>query len=430
MYNSKVSHETMHERLQALYLHRSDVVAFRQKHKTWFRVNPNDCDLPTVWKYQPRPLRRFTFDQKRVFERFAGSGSWDKFRSNGTIIIDGLFKYLWVNEEGIGPFINQEFRMYDHHLNIIPGRPDMGWARNMYHSVIQQLMSQDPVWYALIAASRLDGEWRLVVFPYNAKCTKVNQSAAFLHLDVNIWDYLNGEPYNFTQTLASLDDKADDGCTVQVPGMVSATFDEWCKQAVKRQPPSLSSTTDCKKLYNKDDRAKYGQPIPYPCLRGAVRLSLPTVVHGSTSKRERRAVSPWFFSVGEDHHTVERPCPLNWPELAQCHRDRVGPFKESLGDNPRPGVGNVHFPGAVLLRGCSALGDALLGHRKWDYEVIEEIGILLGDDEHHAMKYVERNRARLLQRAKEVYPLVEKAERAAYGDNSYFAKGDGKRNGC
>lgn len=44
-----------------------------------------------------------------------------------------------------------------------------GWQRNQVHSLAQQLVQYDPVYYSLYVVLRPDHHWRLISYPYYAK---------------------------------------------------------------------------------------------------------------------------------------------------------------------------------------------------------------------------------------------------------------------
>jgi hypothetical protein len=52
-------------------------------------------------------------------------------------------------EKTIMEVILEEFEMYHAHLRLINKKPNYGWLRNMYHSLSQQVMRQDPKYFAI-----------------------------------------------------------------------------------------------------------------------------------------------------------------------------------------------------------------------------------------------------------------------------------------
>ena len=82
--------------------------------------------------------------------------------------------------------VDAEFEMYEHHLRKQNGKSNLKWARNMWHSLVQQAIRQDPVVYALYVAARGDGNWRLVSYPYYTRLSHMGDSTEFRHIDINI----------------------------------------------------------------------------------------------------------------------------------------------------------------------------------------------------------------------------------------------------
>lgn len=62
----------------------------------------------------------------------------------------------------------------------------MGWLRNMFYSLVQQVMRQDPLYYRHYVLPRPDNEWRLISYPYYTKYTIPGDSTSFSHIDINI----------------------------------------------------------------------------------------------------------------------------------------------------------------------------------------------------------------------------------------------------
>ena len=79
-----------------------------------------------------------------------------------------------------------EFDIYRHYLREINRKDNYEWFRNMYYSISQQLMRQDPVYYAHYTIFRKDGAWRLISYLYYAKYALVEDNTFFRHIDVNI----------------------------------------------------------------------------------------------------------------------------------------------------------------------------------------------------------------------------------------------------
>jgi hypothetical protein len=91
------------------------------------------------------------------------------------------------------------------------------------------------------------------------------------------------------------------------------------------------------------------------------------LIHGSTpvSRRRGRAILPWFMSVDADHEQLEVEGCLGWSEVRRCHLDPEVPSRGPSGYGHRLGAPKERFAGPVALGSSSALGDALVGWRKW-----------------------------------------------------------------
>ena len=69
----------------------------------------------------------------------------------------------------------EEFDMYLAHLRMINQKPNYGWLRNMYYSLSQQVMRQDPLYFTIYCTLRPDQNTNLVSYPYYAKYAKGRQ---------------------------------------------------------------------------------------------------------------------------------------------------------------------------------------------------------------------------------------------------------------
>jgi hypothetical protein len=77
----------------------------------------------------------------------------------------------------------------------------------------------------------------------------------------------------------------------------------------------------------------------------------------------------------------------------------------------------------VIIGSSSAIGDALVGRRRWtDPQVIRERDILLGDADILAHAYVDRVWAKMIERYEEAFEQLEITETEAFGENSYFRR--------
>jgi hypothetical protein len=185
-------------------------------------------------------------------------------------------------------------------------------------------------------------------------------------------------------------------------------------------------------MYTAKDRVRFGRPVPAPCPAWGIRLSRSDIIHGSTDEgtQLRRVMFPWFTAINDDHKSMENPDCMNWEDLSSCHKDLVGPIKESLGDQPRKGVAGVRFPGAIPVRSAYSLPLALVGLKEWtEPDVIFERNILLGPDDDRALELAENIRKQLVDTYKLLHPLMEVRERQAFGDQSSFAENDVAREG-
>ena len=126
----------------------------RDENPNWFQksVHPEtEADYLVVYHYPAVPIPEFHVNPKEIFDRLAGTNAWTIWEEEGTIILPNIFSYL--NLTDIVTSFNTEFDMYLHHYRPVLDCPQMGFLRNMFYSLTQQLIRQDPVWYALMVAA-------------------------------------------------------------------------------------------------------------------------------------------------------------------------------------------------------------------------------------------------------------------------------------
>ncbi|KAI9780352.1 MAG: hypothetical protein M1839_006775 [Geoglossum umbratile] len=431
---TNVSKKELKKRLKLIFRHRADLSTVRAGKPRYFRRGSRPSNSTTArlgpYMYEPKGMYIFTFDSKQVFNRFAGrADAWDIFQEHGTINLNNVFDYIVKPE--IFKLIEEEFDMYLYHLREeLDGQKRWGWMRHMFYSLVQQLVRQDPVYYALMAAARPDQNTWLICYPYYVKYQLEGEKTGFSHLDINVDEFVKtGRGGNIIQGSLSLDDEDEQNCTLVVPGF-HRHIHEWWERVKQRKQDTSSYTTNALKSYLSADQKDFGKLVPVPCKRGAVRISKPEILHGSTpvAKQVRRTLFNWPTGIRADHQTLDMKESETWSQVAQCHQSMVAPMKSTSGEGFRYGRPSIHFPGVTKLRTTSCVGDALVGARRWDdIQVQQERNILLGPDDKSALELAENIRERLVKAYLEAVPFVRMAETRAYQDRSYFRNKDGPR---
>lgn len=414
-------------RLQHVYERRLEIGRLKTNHDTyrWFRTKSRPAhatDALGPYKFFPKPRDiNFDLDPAAILQDFSAA-AWGDWQRDGSVSLD---VFSWWFESDIGQIILAEFDMYLHHLRKINGKENYGWLRSMFYSIGQQLMRQDPVYYALYAALRPDRNWRLVTYPYYAKYARKGDKTYFRHIDLNIPTLLSsGRGCNMIQGSVSLDDEDETNCTVILAGMQNHLGEWWerCKARGQETDGAVHRITES--MFTKDDAAALGIDWKrVPCRRGEVRVTLPHIPHGADgpSTGTRRTMLPWFVGVQEDLESLEVAEGGSWSDLATAHRDLTAPIATPSGLANRYGAIPYRFPAAVELAGLGALSDALVCRRRWDSpQVLGERDTMLGVDRAAAGAFVKSWRARATEEVTKAFNAVMDAERRAFGDRSYF----------
>ncbi|KAH0536266.1 hypothetical protein FGG08_006845 [Glutinoglossum americanum] len=203
------------------------------------------------------------------------------------MVIDSVFDYL--DREDMKKSIDVEFAIYRHHHRNLSGRSRLSWLRNMFYSLIQQLVRQDPVWYAIIASARPDKNWRLITYPYITKDTDAGgETTGFLHLDLNTSKFVqNNSGGNLLSSSMSLDDEESDGCTVVILSF-HHHIKEWHARRLGCGKDLAGFTTNCSTSYRTEDRRDWGEPEPasYPAFGSIVMESSLALEDALVSRRK------------------------------------------------------------------------------------------------------------------------------------------------
>jgi hypothetical protein len=406
-----------------------DLQAFRNDPEYSFYFHKSvrtltDTQLLEPFLYHPLPEPSFIFNPRQVITRIAGSEAFDTWLQDGNLIIPGFLNHL--NDRRVAYRMTLEFDLYKHHFQNHLTRKSMGFRRNMFYSLSQQLIRQDPAWYALNASCRPTPHWRLITYPYITKDADVDEPLGFLHMDVNFKDFFERQiGANQLTSSVSLDTETVDGCTVLVPGFHHHAY-AWYELLKTRGvlEEMKGSTTPAQQLYTPTDILTFGRPEPFPCNAGDVRITRGEIIHGSTKGvfSRRRVLFPWHTAIQEDHQTLEIPGQHTWQELSMYHTIMLPPTQGVGGNTAIHSRPKTRFPPAVHMPSSSALCDALIGRRPWtDPQVLEERDIVLGTDDELALKYIRKTRVRLMENFLHSSYILEQNERRMYGENSFFA---------
>ena len=282
--------DSMRSRLTTYLQYRNNISGLRKKKYDWFCAELQNNAIRFQLggaKYAPKFTPSIDIDPRSLFGRFATHDAWDEFCRNGSVNISGIFSYLLENDQ-YSQWINLEFAMYEHHSHSKGNSGKrLGWLRNMWYSLIQQIVRQDPVYYALVVASRPDRNWRLISYPYYTKYTFDGENTGFCYLDLNIKDFVeSGKGANIVQGGLSLTEETGRNCTTLVLGFHKRAHEWYADLLARGEGDVTGETADCKNLYSPADKQKYGELIPIPCRRGDVRITLPEIIHGTTPRAD------------------------------------------------------------------------------------------------------------------------------------------------
>ncbi|RDW56804.1 hypothetical protein BP5796_12871 [Coleophoma crateriformis] len=328
---------------------------------------------------------------------------WEEVRSVNINLFAWLFKKDPKEKKSLFNIMEAELDMYHHHLRKINGKANLGWARNCYYSIVQQVIRQDPVYWLMYVALRPDHHWRLISYPYYGKYAMLGDSTFFS---------------------VSLDTEDDEMAIVLLPGMHNKLAEWWNRcQARGIKNESFVIRID-EKMWTKKDKEHFGIDwTPVPCQPGDARITTPALPHGASgpAKKLRRTVLPWYVGIQDDHHHLEIPESGTWDEISACHRDLLPPPASPSGLPNRYGTVPYPFPAALELMDLSAISDALVGRRRWNSPAVQaEMMMLLKGSYTEREKFFRAYRTKVKKAVKDNMKTIVDMERKAFGKKSYW----------
>lgn len=459
LYTRQFKHADLLQRLAYATRQIGSWEKFLQDKPEWFTPQnfPNGVERSSfrfkISSPAPRIARytEYGFNLADICTRIYGTPSsayqqWEEeFDRTGNVTLPKLFGWLEDDISGLegAPVLSEilgqpvtslmqlmhlEFDMYDYHYTPAISKPRLGWSRNMFQSLTQQLVRQDVCYYAAYVAIRPDHAWRLMAFPYYTKSAYPGEATGFTHIDLNIGDFLaTGRGGNAVQGSVSFTDEDSENCTIVLRKM-HLHLEEWWSKISSHPEAQTSGHTIVVYpwMWGKEEEERFGTSFEgVICKTGDVRLTLPVIPHGSTgpTTRLRRTMMPWFGVVCEDHERMETAEAGTWSEISDAHRDmRLSPRKPSGESSQKRAVRDLpSFPGVSHLTGLGDLSDALLGRIKWsEWSVITELNVLFGEDRAAAHRWVAKWRLRASRQFMEGFTRIVAAERSAYGSRSFF----------
>ncbi|KAJ5589664.1 hypothetical protein N7450_003636 [Penicillium hetheringtonii] len=334
-----------------------------------------------------------------------------EIQQNGSIVVPGLFVWLAENWDGQHPNglvdkIEQEFALYKYHYREVDNHSCIGWQRNMWHSLVQQLIRQDLDYYML----------------YN---TKAGEQTFFRHIDINVANYMDtGRGGNLLQGSVALKDEDTDNCTELLLGMHDPNkLREWWDSIPNRSSGFIHAIRS--EWWNNSHIYKFNTDwTKQICAAFDVCLSSPLLPYRSTgpATKQRINVLPWFAALQDDRNTLDIPEGGTFEDLSKAHRDLSPAPKTPSGlTSAKHGKGPSAFPAASKLHLDNHISACLVGAEQWHARrVAKELDILFGRDEQAADDFITvwRNkvRAQYIQKFEE----QEEIERELYGPQSFF----------
>ena len=431
-----LKNEELIERMEEFANHEDPVTMYRQKpdcYRFAERVRaPRRIQQRGGWKYEAKVKEPddFQFDQKAVLEGHF-PGAFDAFEKNGVTnneIFDWIFDLEYgENGKSLAAILLEELDVYAWHFSRRASESDLGWLRNCFHSLIQQLIRQDLLYYVTYCCLRPDKATTLISYPYYVKKTVEGSKTHFHHMDINPRKLRDGTGHAMIQGFVSLTDEYEDHCTEMVLGMHKWGPDWWDKVVEEGRDQKSRGTVvdvDRRGLVTESDKTEFNfYYTRIPNKRGGATIFHPGLAHGSPgpAPRERILVLPWFVRAS-DNGMLEVPESGTWNDLASSHRDLSHAPNTPSGFPNMYGSTKTVFPASIQLLLDEPISNALVGRLAWSSTAVQEQRELLLDPTRveEAKELINNSRKAASVRALAAFKQMVARERKVFGDNSYF----------
>lgn len=447
------THRERADRLDKLYHGLGAWEGTRARYSDWFqRTQPSEIPV-NMFRFQEKNIRPIvenwdsleylTFQS--LYRRCFGKNQLpalkqtdNHMRVNGSVVIPGFFGWLKYDFDGMHPggilrLALQEFAMYDWHFRPRTDHPRLGWATNMWYSLIQQLVRQDIVYWMWHVYFRPDHMWRLISVPHCSQSAYPREGTCFQQLDINVRDFVNtGYGKSFLQGSVFLNDEDEQNCDELLLGM-NRHLESWWNDLSSRGLVGDGNLQQIiSEMWTSKDVEKYSIDwVKQVCQATDVRFSLPSLPHKSTDQTtaQRHTISACYVGINNDHSGLDLAESGTWEELSRSHRDFILVDK-TLEDQTNDGSDEKMqyiFPGIFRLGGLGAISDALVGRERWNNtETIQMVNLLFGSDESVAWKYIQDWRENAFAQYVTAFDRMVEAEKVTYGENSYFNRVEAK----
>ena len=399
--------------------------------------------FPTV---SHQPLKGWTTQYRVKMAQYYLKDKFEAWDKVGTVNID-CFGWLWehvpaltkMREEASSKYPTEildylfpttladlfklEFDCYLWHQRRVNDKDNLGWLRNCWYSLAQDVVRQDPFYYFLYVILREDNAYKLISYPYYCKYTQPSDKTSFRHIDINIPKLLAEQRGKYQiQGSLSLDDESDSDCTIVVKGFHK---DEIIRTWYNRWQDKISNgyVHNMRKVYNKQDEADFGPFEPVPCKAGQVRITQPHLPHGARGPAQaaRRTILPWYVRVQDDNSTLEIVEAGTWEELSIAHISKTLPPATPSGYGVQYGKPPYRFPGSGTFISQSPISQALVGRRRWnDYELLDQVDVMLRPKENKLNGIRQSFRKEAREQIPKLWQAFVEREEREFGKFSFF----------
>ena len=300
----------------------------------------------------------------------------------------------------------EEAEVYRYHYRS-QGASD-GLLRNMYYSIGQQLIRQDPSLYVAHVNLRQDHKPNLISYPFPVRYYRYSDDAA------PVYDFSEGDVGNLQDHLALRDEVVVSGpeCPVGILTGYEDAFNKW------RASEGLDGNSQNLQGDEYDQLVSKVSFQDSDVEAGDVVFSRTGVVfrHAITlDGLDRLAFSTGLVKVNQDG-TLENGA--KYDDIVKAHRNCEVSAYPRYGGTPDV----FRFEAFVSLTGCGPLSDFLVGRLGFDDNSvrIERKAWLNKDQKSIRQNYIDKWRNNAFEQVKSAWRKFQEVEKEVYGKRSYF----------
>lgn len=359
----------------------------------------------------------------------------DAWVENGDTAYGGCFAWM-VNDEPFLRCLIEEIESFLHHYRPDPQvveEEDPGWLRNCVHSLAQFAIRTDPNYYFYQVLLRQDHKYALLAYPHALRMDLGPRGLEELddldwRIEPSIEQLREGRGAFDLQGAVYLRGVGEYGAEITMGGLHRpGILDRWTallhRRGLLKEYLTHLGEDDITEEDKANLRLSENQVRPTPGMARFFDARLPYRKEFGTG-RGGIEIPPFFMGLETDLETLEvRGCESR-RQISEVYHNLVQPASTPSGLVNPNGAVEYRYPTLTSLRASTAIGEALLGHYRWDHPaVLLDLSVLFGPNDDKRQRFITKAQARTRQEVMDHCKTRRKLEERFFGINSYYRRG-------